>query len=265
MKWNDATAVVSCGIGLGERNYISKARTIVTTTRNHERITNEAKALQLVARETSVLVPKLLDHGTYSDGRRYLKTAFVEGTRLNTILRRNCSKPEGQKHTSDTPCKACSDQAYQNALDYISTTVLPQFAAMRSQTRGIDGFVMPPSWLCPDIQPPWIGKETWKTLPLELPEYTFQHGDIAAQNIIVDSQTLKVKALIDFEYAGFYPPGMENWPGTLCSNVYNRRGDRIAELIRQFLATEYKECYEKWSDKEKLHELVHLGKLPPID
>ncbi|OAL53517.1 hypothetical protein IQ07DRAFT_608892 [Pyrenochaeta sp. DS3sAY3a] len=211
---------------------------------NHERITNEAKALQLVARETSVLVPKLLDHGTYSDGRRYLKTTFVEGPRLNTIPRRSCSKPEGQKHTSDTPCKACSDQAYQNALEYISNTVLPQFATMKSQTRGIDGF---------------------KTLPLELPEYTFQHGDIAAQNIIVDSQTLKVKALIDFEYAGFYPPGMENWPGTLCSDVYKRRGDRIAALIKEFLAIEYKECCDKWSDKEKLHELVHLGKLPPID
>ena len=121
---------------------------------------------------------------------------------------------------------------------------------------------MPPSWLSPDLQPLWIGKKCWKTLPLKLPEYVFQHGDIAAHNIIMDPRTLEVKDLIDFEYAGFYPPGMENWLGTLCGDVYNRRGDSIAHMIKQFLATEYAECYDTWSDKVELHELIELGKLP---
>lgn len=221
--------------------------------------------MELVSRKTDIPVPQLLGHGTYSDGRRYLKTKFIGGPRLDTFPSRSCSKPEGQKHTNDTPCKDCSDQAYRNALKFISGTVLPQLTAMTSRSRGIDEFVMPPSWLSPDIQPPWIGKESWKTLPLETPEYVFQHGDIAAQNIIMDPQTLEVKALIDFEYAGFYPPGMENWPGTLCADAYNKRSDSIAHLIKQFLAVEYIECYEKWSDKEELHKLIELRKLPSPD
>ncbi|KAL5400242.1 hypothetical protein PMIN03_012546 [Paraphaeosphaeria minitans] len=232
---------------------------------NHERITNEAKALELVSTNTDIPVPQLLGHGTYPDGRRYLKTEFIQGARLDTFPSRNCSKPEGQKHINGTPCKVCSEQAFTNALEFISGTVLPQLATMRSRSRGIDGFVMPPSWLSPDVEPPWIGKEFWKTLPLSQPEYVFQHGDIAAQNIIMEPRTLKVKALIDFEYAGYYPPGMENWPGTLCPDTYTRRSNNKAYLIKQFLSMEYVECYDKWSDKDELHELIKLGDLPPVD
>lgn len=39
--------------------------------------------------------------------------------------------------------------------------------------------------------------------------------DIAAHNIIMDPQTLQVKALIDWGYTGYFPPGMERWPRTL--------------------------------------------------
>jgi hypothetical protein len=167
-----------------------------------------------------------------------LITELIEGPGLNTFPR-HCSKPEGQKHTNDALCETCSSQAYSNALEFITGTVLPQFAIMKSHRRGIDGFVTPPSWLSPDVQPPWIGKECWKTLPLKSAEYVFQHGDIAAQNIIMDPRTLMVKALIDFEYAGFYPPGMENWPGTLSPYVYHTRSANIALLIKRFLAAEY--------------------------
>lgn len=78
---------------------------------------------------------------------------------------------------------------------------------MTSHLRGIDGFVMPPSWLSPDIDPPWVGKKCWKPL--------FQNrlstsSSMVTSNILMDLRTLQVKALIDFEYAGFYPIGMEN-------------------------------------------------------
>ncbi|CBX95109.1 hypothetical protein LEMA_P115240.1 [Plenodomus lingam JN3] len=173
---------------------------------NHERITNEAKALKLVLQQTSVPVPRLLDYGTYPDGRRYLTTEFIEGSRLDTFPARHCSKPEGQKHT----------------IASVDREGMLEDSASK------------------------------------LPEYVFQHGDIAAQNIIMDSQTLQVKALIDLEYAGFYPPQMENWPGTLCPDTYNRHGEKIGHLRRRFLATEYLKCYDKWSNKAELHELIDL-------
>lgn len=235
---------------------------MLTTNRNHERITNEAKALQLVLQETDIPVPRLLDHGSHPDGRRYLITEYIDGPLLDAFPRRSCSMPERKKHTDATPCQTCSDTAYSNAVDFISRTVLPQLANLTSHSRGIDGFVMPPSWLTPDAQPPWKGMQSWSTLPLERPDYVFQHGDLAAHNIIMDPNTLQVKALLDWEYAGFYPAGMENWTGTLNRDVYSARGNDVAQLIQRFLAVEYAECYNKWSDKAQLQELIKLGELP---
>lgn len=85
----------------------------------------------------------------------------------------------------------------------------PQLSNLTSQQRGIDGFVMPPSWLSPDIQPPWKGKKYWKILPLEKPKYILQHGDIPAHNLMMDPQTLQPKVLLDWEYTGYFPPGIE--------------------------------------------------------
>ncbi|KAF2020994.1 hypothetical protein BU24DRAFT_469755 [Aaosphaeria arxii CBS 175.79] len=238
---------------------------MITSDRNHERITNEARALKLVSQETSIPAPRLLDHGSHPDGRRYLITEYIEGPTLSSFSRRSCSMPEGKKHTTATPCQTCSDTAHSNAVHFILHTVLPQLTKLTSRTRGIDGFVMPPSWLSPDAQPPWIGKQSWSTLPLEQPEYVFQHGDLAAHNIIMDRVTLQAKALIDWEYAGFYPAGMENWTGTLDRDVYSARSDDTAHLIQRFLAVEYAECCHNWGDKAELHELIELGKLPQPD
>lgn len=207
-------------------------------------------------------MPKLLAHGVHPDGRRYLITEFIEGVTLNKILTQSCSRLEDQKHTDHTPCKACSDQAYSNALEFIRDIVLPQLANLRSRERGIDGFVMPPSWLSPDAEPPWKGKKSWKTLPLKEPNYIFQHGDIAAHNIIIDPQTLQVKSLIDWEYAGYFPPGMERWPGTLDLAAYRKRANNLAQVIAEFLSEEYLECYENWSNKEELQMLIESGELP---
>ena len=166
--------------------------------------------MEMVRQGSSIPVPRLIDHGTYADGRRYLTTEYIQGFRLDTLSTRSCSKLEDQKHTADTPCKDCLDAAYSHALEFISSTVLPQLSSRKSSLRGINGFVCHLHGSIPDTQPPWVGKGPWKTLPSELPEYVFQHDDISAHNIILDTQTLRVKELIDFEYTGCYPPGMEN-------------------------------------------------------
>lgn len=214
---------------------------------------------------TTIPVPQLLSHGSYADGRRYLVTELIEGVLLDQLPNKGCSRPEGQKHTDGKACEICSAQAYSNALRFIQDTVLPQLANLRSHDRGISGFVMPPSWLTPDLQPPWKGKTHWKTLSQQVDAYVFQHGDIAAHNLMMDPQTLEVKALIDWEYAGFFPPGMEGWPGTLDSGTYRKRSDRLAYAIAAFLPEEYLECYDEWDDKEELATLIKLGELPHPD
>jgi len=36
-------------------------------------------------------------------------------------------------------------------------------------------------------------------------ELSFCHNGFSQQNVIVDPETLKIKAIIDWEYTGFYP------------------------------------------------------------
>ncbi|KAJ4150032.1 hypothetical protein LMH87_010800 [Akanthomyces muscarius] len=113
---------------------------------------------------------------------------------------------------------------------------------MWSHERGIDGFVMPPSWLVPDTQPPWKGnKAAFKTLPLPGRRYNFQHGDLGAFNIMMDRHTLQIKALLGWEFAGFFPPGLERWPGTFDAAAFRERGagGLLASGIAEFIPEEY--------------------------
>jgi len=45
-------------------------------------------------------------------------------------------------------------------------------------------------------------------------EYVFSHDDLTANNIMLDSQTLEVKTLIDWEDSGYFPPAMQQWKYT---------------------------------------------------
>lgn len=82
---------------------------------------------------------------------------------------------------------------------------------------------------------------------------------------MMDPQTLEVKALIDWEYAGFFPPEMERWLGTLSTDTYRKRSGRLAHVIATFLPEEYLECYDEWDDKEELATLIKLEELPHPD
>ncbi|OAA78844.1 Protein kinase-like domain protein [Akanthomyces lecanii RCEF 1005] len=165
--------------------------------RNHERITNEAKALELVAQNTDIPVPRLIEHGIHDDGRRYLVTQRIYGITLDRIGQTGCMAPFGRAHTSEGRCRTCIKDAHGTARIFIENSVIPRLYGMWSHERGIDGFEMPPSWLVPDTQPPWKGnKAAFKTLPLPGRRYNFQHGDLGAFNIMMDRHTLQVKALL---------------------------------------------------------------------
>ncbi|KAM3436569.1 hypothetical protein NHJ13734_005033 [Beauveria thailandica] len=234
---------------------------------NHERITNEAKALEFVAKKTTIPVPRLIEHGIHPDGRRYLITERLDGIMLHNIQEQGCLRPKAQQHTEEEVCKTCVDQAYSNALAFITDVFLPQLSELTSKERGLDGFVMPPRWLSVDTQPPWKrNKAAFRTLPRKTAEYIFQHGDLAAHNIMMHRETLQVQAVLDWEYAGFYPAGMNRWSGTLDMEAYRQLGLDSGPAIAEFLAEEYLECYETWPDKKQLESLVRNGEIPdPVE
>lgn len=45
--------------------------------------------------------------------------------------------------------------------------------------------------------------------PREHQDLVFCHNDLSANNVIVNPETLKIAAIIDWEYSGFFPPEFE--------------------------------------------------------
>lgn len=64
-------------------------------------------------------------------------------------------------------------------------------------------------------------RQQWKMRPFESGDLVFCHNDLSANNVIVDPTTLKVNAIIDWEYAGFYPETFER-------NFFTRVGPSVA-------------------------------------
>ncbi|KAM0312957.1 hypothetical protein ACHAO8_005849 [Botrytis cinerea] len=232
---------------------------------NHDRITNEVNALKLVSQKTTIPVPKLLNYGVNPDGTRYLVTELINGVNLNKLTTLGCRVMTGEKHTEEASCDTCVQKAYSNAINFVENTVFPQLSTMKSQTRGIDGFVMPPAWVSIDTQELWTGRKgPWKTLPLQTPKYLFQHGDLAAHNLLIDTETLEPKALIDWEFAGYYPLGMDLWSGTLDFRKYVRcaGAENMAELIRKYVPEDFLEAWSQLEDREHFELSVRSGYFP---
>ncbi|KAB8292227.1 hypothetical protein EYC80_007969 [Monilinia laxa] len=233
---------------------------------NHERITNEVNAVKLVSEHTTIPVSRLLDHGINPDGTRYLVAELITGVPLTNVLGAGCLQVFGQKHDDSTKelCTTCERTAYSIAVKFIEEIVLPQLSNMKkSHERGIDGFVMPPVWLSMDRISPWKEKECrLSTRPLDTPEYVFMHGDLAEHNILIDVRAFEVCALVDWEYAGYFPVGMDRWPGVLDRFVYDHVADDLAWLIEDYLAEDYLEACDQLEDREELHLLVKSGRVP---
>lgn len=64
------------------------------------------------------------------------------------------------------------------------------------------------------VVPPWRVlkhpvRAKWSMKTRKEKDLVFCHNDLGTHNVIVDPETLKVKAIIDWEYAGFYPAEFE--------------------------------------------------------
>ncbi|KAF1953033.1 hypothetical protein CC80DRAFT_551729 [Byssothecium circinans] len=105
--------------------------------------------------------------------------------------------PEG--HTANE-CGACQEIAKDNARVFIEQTVLPQLAALRSNVSGLNGVIIPPPWVTE-----FDRRAAWQPQTSEFDEFTFSHGDLGPQNVLIHPDTLEVCGVVDWENAGFYP------------------------------------------------------------
>ncbi|OCL02269.1 hypothetical protein AOQ84DRAFT_349418 [Glonium stellatum] len=193
-----------------------------------ERFRNEAVALALISKETTIPVPRVVAIGRDKDGLAFLETELLRGIPCDYVVD-ECRVQGPQRHNDAGPCNVCESVAMTNTDRYVREKVLPQLDKLRSTTTGLDGFVIPPPWiLAHDRRLHWASRSSI------VREFVFCHGDLTAHNIMVHPETLEVLGIYDWEHAGYFPEEFQQWR---CSRAeYNTlftNKDRIRRLVSQ--------------------------------
>ncbi|KAL2121040.1 hypothetical protein VTJ04DRAFT_5067 [Mycothermus thermophilus] len=159
-----------------------------------ESIKNEADTLRYIRRNTSIPVP-LLFCDFEDDDAYYLITEYVEGVSMADL-------PEQQQ-------RVVMEELEEHLRELKKLT--------SNRLGGPSGIVIPPYRVLCETD-----RDDWSRLRVaERPEYVFCHNDCSQHNVIVNPETLKIAAIVDWEYAGFYPEYFE-FP------FYKRRGPSVA-------------------------------------
>jgi len=157
---------------------INPVRGVIHVPRQgRERVLNEASAMRYIADNTNIPITKL--HCDFEDdGAVYLVMEYVEGNTMDQL-------------------SADQRKVVQLELDRHIETL----HGLKSRiVGGPSGLVVPPHRVT--LKSP---REVWELKESEFDEYVFCHNDLSQQNVIVDPVTLQIRAIIDWEYAGFYP------------------------------------------------------------
>ena len=142
-----------------------------------ERLLNEAAAMQFVSEHTKIPVPVL--HCAFADDDAvYLVMEYVAGVGMDSLT-------EDEKHV-----------VKQELAEHLES-----LHSLRSSTLGgISGLIIPPYRVMSKTF-----RDDWDLQPSETEEYVFFHNDLSQPNVIVDPKSLRINAIIDWEYAGFFP------------------------------------------------------------
>ncbi|KAL5325290.1 hypothetical protein ACEPPN_006415 [Leptodophora sp. 'Broadleaf-Isolate-01'] len=172
-----------------------------------QRIRNEATALQFIKENTAIPVPAVSDVGEGKDGY-YLTMEFFDSIPLDEIGDR-CHMPSKPDHTARN-CERCRQLAGVNAAKFVQGVLSPELERLRSTQTGLSGTIIPPPWIIEhDRREEWTVKESCT------PDFVFHHGDFGPHNVMMNSKTLKVLCVFDWENAGYYPRDFFVFPLTM--------------------------------------------------
>ena len=159
---------------VGERGvYVPRA--------GREKLMNEAASLRFIAEKTNIPVPTLLDEFE-DDGAYCLVTRYVEGVKMTELT------PEQKKIVME------EIEVHRRSLRRLKSATV----------GGPSGLVIPPHRATTKTK-----SDIWILRPSTVDEYIYCHNDLSQQNILVDPATLKIAAIVDWEFAGFYPAYFE--------------------------------------------------------
>ncbi|KAF2254412.1 kinase-like protein [Trematosphaeria pertusa] len=155
--------------------------TIHVPRQSKERLLNEAACLRFIRDNSDIPVPTL--HCTFEDdGAVYLVMEYVRGVGMDAL-------DESQRAT-----------VVQELEGHLQTLR----GLQSSRIGGPSGHVVLP-YRASRI----TFRDDWNLQSSETDEFVFCHNDLSQKNVIVDPDSLKIAAIIDWEYAGFYPEFFE--------------------------------------------------------
>lgn len=159
-----------------------------------ERILNEAASLRYIKENSSIPVPDL--HACFKDDNcAYLIMSYVEGVGMDSLA-------DDQKEI-----------VTQELKEHLKT----MHSLRSSKLGGVSGQVILPYRLFRKTP-----RDDWEMQEASSEnEYAFCHNDLSQHNVIVNPDTLKIAAIIDWEYAGFFPEEFD-------SPYYKRPGPSVA-------------------------------------
>ena len=148
---------------------------------SNERLLNEAACLRYIRDNSNIPVPRLYC-AFEDDNAVILVTEYVRGVGMNLL-------DESQRATVVQEL-----EGHLQTLRRLKSSVI----------GGPSGHVVLP-YRASRIS----YRDDWNLRSSTTEEFVFCHNDLTQTNVIVDPDTLKIKAIIDWEYAGFYPEYFE--------------------------------------------------------
>jgi len=170
-----------------------------------ERLTNEGAALELLAKFTTIPVPRVISCGKDERGVMHLEVERKDGITAEAAGK-HCRMPSEPSHTTTGSCSECERIASEQVNYFIEKMVMSQLQKLKATETGLDGFVLPP----PRIEQ-YDDRHVWEPKKATSgQEFVFCHGDLSRSNILLDPHTLQVVWVVDWEQAGFYPAELEH-------------------------------------------------------
>lgn len=177
-----------------------------------QRWRNDAAALRYLSQKITTLPLPRLQCIYEDDGAFNHCTEYVEGVSMEEL--------------SDMDKKVVTKEL----LQHLST-----LKSLRSDTPGMPGesLLYPPQRV---TRQGWKMDSCWRPRSEIHGDFVFCHNDLVPDNIIVDPKTLKIKAILDWEFGGFWPEWFERefWEREVPGSALDREEDDV-ERCRQWL------------------------------
>ncbi|KAL2187932.1 hypothetical protein L209DRAFT_772336 [Thermothelomyces heterothallicus CBS 203.75] len=169
------------------------------------------KLFQYLRERTNIPLPAFAS-AFEDDGAIYLAMEFVQGVRMDELSEDDQRVVEKE------------------LLQHVET-----LKSLRSDTPGVPGepLMIAPQRVC-DFH--WKYHSAWRPRSGVKGDFVFCHNDLGQHNVLVDPKTLKITAIIDWEFGGFWPEWFERPFWSRRGNSYTLEGEEDdTERCREWL------------------------------